>query len=198
MFLEPHFHHQRSGWLEVIVGSMFSGKTEELIRRLKRSEIANQRVMVFKIALDHRYSEEQVVSHDSSSMTGQKVNQSSEIIPNADGYEVIGIDEVQFFDEEIIEVSQELARQGKRVIMVGLDMDFSGRPFGPVPGLMAVSEYVTKLHAICQQCGSLATHSYRLIPSRDQILVGASEQYKARCRVCFDMGNILDFKSVNN
>lgn len=198
MFLEPHFHHQRIGWLEIIVGSMFSGKTEELIRRLKRSEIANQKVVVFKIVLDDRYSEEQVVSHDRTTMVSQKIVQSSDILARSDGYEVIGIDEVQFFDDKIIDISQELARQGKRVIMAGLDMDFSGRPFDPVPGLMAVSEYVTKLHAICQKCGSLATHSYRLIPSRDQILVGASEQYEARCRVCFDMGNILDFKSVNN
>lgn len=198
MFLEPHFHHQRSGWLEIIVGSMFSGKTEELIRRLKRSEIANQTVVVFKIALDDRYSEEQVVSHDSRAMSSQIIHQSSEILARSAGYEVVGIDEVQFFDEKIIDVTQELARQGKRVVMAGLDMDFSGRPFDPVPGLMAVSEYVTKLHAICQECGSLATHSYRLIPSRDQILVGASEQYEARCRVCFEMGNILDFKSVNN
>ncbi|MBY5958241.1 thymidine kinase [Membranicola marinus] len=198
MFLEPQFHHQRRGWLEAIVGSMFSGKTEELIRRLKRSEIANQKVVVFKMALDDRYSEELVVSHNRTTILSQKVHQSSDILDGAAGYEVIGIDEVQFFDDQIIDVTQELARKGKRVIMAGLDMDFSGKPFGPVPGLMAVSEYVTKLHAICQQCGSLATHSYRLIPSRDQILVGAQEQYEARCRVCFDMGNILDFKSVNN
>lgn len=198
MFLEPHFHHQRSGWLEIITGSMFSGKTEELIRRLKRSEIANQKVVVFKIAMDDRYSEEQVVSHDSSAIVSQRIHRSSEILARSEGYKVVGIDEAQFFDADIIEITQELARKGKRVIMAGLDMDFSGRPFGPVPGLMAVSEYVTKLHAICQQCGSLATHSYRLIPSRDQILVGAQEQYEARCRVCFDMGNILDFKSVNN
>ncbi len=198
MFLEPHFHHQRSGWIEIIVGSMFSGKTEELLRRLKRSEIANQKVVVFKIGMDSRYSTDHVISHDSSYMSGKKIDHSSEIIPQSIDYEVIGVDEVQFFDEGIIKVSQELARQGKRVIMAGLDMDFSGQPFYPVPDLMAIAEYVTKLHAICQQCGSLATHSYRLIPSRDQILLGAGEQYEARCRVCFDMGNILDFKSVNN
>ena len=198
MFLEPHFHHKRSGWLEIIVGSMFSGKTEELLRRLRRSQIANQKVGLFKISLDNRYSEQQVVSHDRSFMEAIQVDQASEILIQSSEYEVIGIDEVQFFDDNIIEVSQELARQGKRVIMAGLDMDSSGRPFGSVPELMAVSEYVTKLHAICQQCGSLATHSYRLLASRDQILLGASEQYEARCRVCFDMGNILDFKSVNN
>lgn len=198
MFLEPHFHHQRSGWVEVIVGSMFSGKTEELIRRLKRSEIANQKVVVFKIGMDSRYDSDHVVSHDSSYMSGLKIDHSSEIIALSNEYEVIGVDEVQFFDEGIIEVSQELASQGKRVIIAGLDMDFSGKPFYPVPDLMAIAEYVTKLHAICQQCGSLATHSYRLIPSRDQILLGASEKYEARCRVCFNMGNILDFKSVNN
>lgn len=198
MFLEPHFHHQRSGWLEVIVGSMFSGKTEELLRRLRRAEIANQCVGLFKIKLDDRYSEEQVVSHDRSFMVANQVTKSKEIFLQGEDFDVIGIDEIQFFDEEIMDVTQKLARNGKRVIMAGLDMDFSGRPFDPVPGIMAVAEYVTKLHAICQQCGSLATHSYRLIPSRDQILLGASEQYEARCRVCFDMGNILDFKSVNN
>lgn len=198
MFSEPHFHQKRSGWLEIIVGSMFSGKTEELLRRLRRSQIAHQKVGLFKILMDNRYSEDQVVSHDLSFMKAQQVQQSSNILLRATEYEVIGIDEVQFFDEAIIEISQEMARQGKRVIMAGLDMDFSGRPFDPVPGLMAVSEYVTKLHAICQQCGCLATHSYRLLPSRDQILLGASEQYEARCRVCFDMGNILDFKSINN
>lgn len=198
MFLEPHFHNQRVGWIEIIVGSMFSGKTEELLRRLKRSEIARQKVVLFKTSLDDRYSEEHVVSHDSNTMVARKVDNSAEISHWAENYEVVGIDEVQFFDEGIIEVSQKLASQGKRVIMAGLDMDFSGRPFGPVPGLMAVAEYVTKLHAICQQCGRLATHSYRLMPSRDQILLGASEQYEARCRVCFGMGNILDFKSVDN
>src|SRR5690606_4700616 len=198
MFLEPHFHNQRVGWIEIIVGSMFSGKTEELLRRLKRSEIARQKVVLFKSSLDDRYSEEHVVSHDSNTMVARKVDNSAEISHWAENYEVVGIDEVQFFDEGIIEVSQKLASQGKRVIMAGLDMDFSGRPFGPVPGLMAVAEYVTKLHAICQQCGRLATHSYRLMPSRDQILLGASEQYEARCRVCFGMGNILDFKSVDN
>ncbi len=198
MFLEPHFHNQRVGWIEIIVGSMFSGKTEELLRRLKRSEIARQKVVLFKTSLDDRYSEEHVVSHDSNIMVARKVDNSAEISHWAENYEVVGIDEVQFFDEGIIEVSQKLASQGKRVIMAGLDMDFSGRPFGPVPGLMAVAEYVTKLHAICQQCGRLATHSYRLMPSRDQILLGASEQYEARCRVCFGMGNILDFKSVDN
>jgi thymidine kinase len=177
---------------------MFSGKTEELLRRLKRSEIANQKVGVFKIGMDSRYSPDHVVSHDSSYMSGKKVDHSSEIIPQSKDYEVIGVDEVQFFDEGIIRVSQELARLGKRVVMAGLDMDFTGQPFHPVPELMAVAEYVTKLHAICQQCGSLATHSYRLLPSRDQILLGAGEQYEARCRVCFDMGNILDFKSMNN
>lgn len=193
MFLEPHFHQQRSGWIEIIVGSMFSGKTEELLRRLKRAEIANQKVKVFKIAIDNRYSEERIVSHNQSYMMSHRIHRSTEIIPLAEDFKVIGLDEVQFYDDEIIEVSQRLARDGKRVILAGLDMDFSGRPFGPVPQLMAVAEYVTKLHAICQKCGSLATHSYRLIPSRDQILLGAKDQYEARCRVCFEMGNILDF-----
>lgn len=198
MFLEPHFHNQRNGWIEVIVGSMFSGKTEELLRRLKRSQIARQNVVLFKTTMDDRFSDEHVVSHDSSSMVARQVNTSRDIARLSEEYDVVGIDEVQFFDEKIIEVSQELAIQGKRVILAGLDMDFSGKPFGSVPGLMAVAEYVTKLHAICQQCGRLANHSYRLLPSRDQILLGASEQYEARCRVCFGMGNMLDFKSVNN
>lgn len=198
MFLEPHFHNQRNGWIEVIVGSMFSGKTEELLRRLKRSQIARQNVVLYKTTMDDRFSDEHVVSHDSSSMVARQVNTSRDIARLSEEYDVVGIDEVQFFDEKIIEVSQELAIQGKRVILAGLDMDFSGKPFGSVPGLMAVAEYVTKLHAICQQCGRLANHSYRLLPSRDQILLGASEQYEARCRVCFGMGNMLDFKSVNN
>lgn len=198
MFLEPHFQNQRIGCIEIIVGSMFSGKTEELLRRLRRSQIARQKVGLFKIEMDDRYSEGHVVSHDSSSMVARRVNHSDEISRYASDLDVVGIDEVQFFDEGIVEVCQDLASRGKRLIAAGLDMDFSGKPFGAVPDLMAMAEYVTKLHAICQQCGRLANHSYRLLPSRDQILLGASEQYEARCRVCFGMGNILDFKSVDN
>lgn len=198
MFLEPHFQNQRIGCLEVIVGSMFSGKTEELLRRLRRSQIARQKVGLFKLAMDDRFSEEQVVSHDSSSMEAMRVEHSQDVARLASGLDVIGVDEVQFFDHGFVEVCQKLANDGKRLIVAGLDMDFSGRPFGPVPDLMAMAEYVTKLHAICQQCGRLANHSYRLLPSRDQILLGASEQYEARCRICFGMGNILDFKSVDN
>ncbi len=198
MFLEPHFHNQRSGWIEVIAGSMFSGKTEELLRRLKRSRIARQNVGLFKIALDDRYSQDRVVSHDSSFMVAEKVQTAAEIQARMEDFDVIGVDEVQFFDHQIVDVSQKMANRGKRVILAGLDMDFKGKPFGPMPDLMSIAEYVTKLHAICQQCGRLATHSYRLLPSRDQILLGAEEQYEARCRVCFGMGNILDFKSVND
>lgn len=198
MFLEPHFQNQRIGWIEVIVGSMFSGKTEELLRRIRRSQIARQKVGLFKPELDKRYSEAEVVSHDFSSMQARQVESTREILRWSNELDVIGIDEVQFFEEDIVKVCLELADRGKRVIVAGLDMDFSGKPFGSVPELLAMAEYVTKLHAICQQCGRLAHHTYRLLPSRDQILLGASEQYEARCRICFGMGNILDFKSVDN
>ena len=159
MFLEPHFKGQRSGWIEVICGSMFSGKTEELIRRLKRAKIANQKVEIFKPRLDTRYDEVAVVSHDSNSILSTPIADSTKMLSLVDSVNVVGVDEAQFFDENLTDVCQSLALKGIRVIVAGLDMDYQGKPFGPMPHLLAVAEYITKVHAICQHCGNLATHS---------------------------------------
>ncbi len=193
MFLEPHFKGQRSGWIEVICGSMFSGKTEELIRRLRRSRIAGQRVEIFKPRMDTRYAESKVVSHDANSILSRPIDHSRQLLDLPDDVQVVGIDEAQFFDEELPDHSQALALRGMRVIIAGLDMDFRGKPFGPMPALLAVAEYITKVHAICQHCGNLATHSYRTTASDSQVVLGEKEHYEARCRNCFAMGNILDF-----
>ena len=194
MFLEPHFKGQRSGWIEVICGSMFSGKTEELIRRLRRARIANQKVEIFKPKIDTRYDEKEVVSHDSNSILSLPVDHSSKILNLADGVSVVGIDEAQFFDEGLPEVCQQLALRGLRVIVAGLDMDFRGKPFGPIPNLLAVAEYITKVHAICQHCGNLATHSYRLGDEESTVVLGEQDRYEARCRTCYHMGNILNLQ----
>lgn len=195
MFLEPHFKGQRSGWIEVICGSMFSGKTEELIRRLKRAKIANQRVEIFKPKTDNRYSDNSVVSHDENAIDSVVVNSSKEILQMSSDITVIGIDEAQFFDEQLTDVCQRLAIRGIRVIVAGLDMDFRGKPFGPVPHLLAVAEYVTKVHAICPHCGNLATHSYRLTDEKETVVLGEKNKYEPRCRICYEMGNILDLKT---
>ena len=194
MFLEPHFKGQRSGWIEVICGSMFSGKTEELIRRLKRAKIANQKVEIFKPKLDTRYDELAVVSHDANSILSTPISHSSKMLELVDSVNVIGIDEAQFFDENLPDVCQNLALKGIRVIVAGLDMDYLGKPFGPMPNLLAVAEYITKVHAICQHCGNLATHSYRLVADEKQVVVGEKESYEPRCRNCYQMGNILSLK----
>lgn len=194
MFLEPNFRGQRSGWIEVVCGSMFSGKTEELIRRLKRARIANQKVEIFKPQTDTRYDKINVVSHDENSIASIPVKTSRDILTHCGDVNVIGIDEAQFFDDELPAVAQNLAIKGVRVIVAGLDMDFKGVPFGPIPALLAVAEYITKVHAICPHCASLATHSYRLSPSQEQVLLGEKDSYEPRCRVCYNMGNILDFK----
>ncbi|MCP9237421.1 thymidine kinase [Lewinella sp. JB7] len=194
MFLEPHFSGQRSGWLEVICGSMFSGKTEELIRRLKRARIAGQKVAVFKPSVDTRYAEESVVSHDSNSFVATPIARSASLLDVPDEVTVIGLDEAQFFDEEVVKHTQELAHRGKRLIIAGLDMDFRGKPFGPMCDLLAVAEYITKVHAICSHCGNLATHSYRLTPDTDTVVLGEKDLYEARCRRCFRMGNMLDLR----
>jgi thymidine kinase len=195
MFLEPHFRGQRSGWIEVVCGSMFSGKTEELIRRLKRAKIANQQVEIFKPLLDTRYDEIKVVSHDANTLPSIPIEHSAQILDLVQtNTDVVGIDEAQFFDLELTEVCQKLAQKGVRVIVAGLDMDFRGVPFGPIPYLLAVSEYITKVHAICQQCGNLATHSYRLVVGENVVLVGEKESYEPRCRTCYQMGNILELK----
>ncbi len=195
MFLEPHHRGQRSGWIEVICGSMFSGKTEELIRRLKRARIANQHVEIFKPRVDVRYHETRVVSHDDNSVLAAPVRHSSEIVKLlGEDTTVIGVDEAQFFDMDLADNLQQLALKGKRIIVAGLDMDFKGRPFGPVPNLLAVAEYITKVHAICSHCGNLATHSYRLVEDGETVLLGEKEEYEPRCRTCYQMGNMLRLK----
>ena len=193
MFLEPSFRGQRSGWIEVICGSMFSGKTEELLRRLRRAGIANQVVEVFKPAKDVRYSNDNVTSHDANALESTAVHHAKEILNLGREVQVVGIDEAQFFDTALPEVCETLALRGVRVIVSGLDMDFKGRPFGPMPTLLAMAEYVTKLHAICPHCGNLATHSYRLTADEETVLLGEKDKYEPRCRVCYQMGNILDF-----
>lgn len=194
MFLEPHFKGQRSGWIEVVCGSMFSGKTEELIRRLKRARIANQKVEIFKPKIDTRYDDKKVVSHDANSILSMPIEHSSQLLELTDGVNVIGVDEAQFFDLELPEVCQKLALRGNRVIVAGLDMDYKGNPFGPMPNLLAVAEYITKVHAICQHCGNLATHSYRISEDGGTVLLGEQDRYEARCRTCYHMGNILNLK----
>ncbi len=195
MFLEPHYKGQRSGWIEVICGSMFSGKTEELIRRLKRAKIANQKVEIFKPKIDTRYDEVKVVSHDENYILAVPIDSSKRLLELTDGVGVVGIDEAQFFDDELTEICQSLALKGKRVIVAGLDMDFKGRPFGPMPNLLAVAEYITKVHAICQHCGNLATHSFRLAAEGNTVLLGEKDSYEARCRTCYSMGNILKLQT---
>lgn len=194
MFLEPSFKGQRSGWIEVICGSMFSGKTEELLRRLKRARIANQKVEIFKPVRDSRYDLDSVVSHDENYMQSRCIDSSKEILSIDPDVRVVGIDEVQFFDDDLPAVCEKLAVRGVRVICAGLDMDFKGRPFGPMPHLLSIAEYITKVHAICPHCGNLATHSYRLSEEEDTIVVGEKDKYEPRCRVCYNMGNILDLK----
>ena len=194
MFLEPQFHRQRSGWIEVVCGSMFSGKTEELLRRLRRAKIAEQKVEVFKPRVDTRYDETSVVSHDANSLLATPIESSSRMLRISEDTTVVGIDEAQFFDLELPEICVQLAQRGVRVIAAGLDMDFRGQPFGPMPNLLAIAEYVTKVHAICVHCGNLATHSYRHAEGDEVILLGEKERYEPRCRTCYAMGNILKLK----
>lgn len=167
---------------------MFSGKTEELIRRLRRAQFAHQKTEIFKPLLDTRYDESAIVSHNANSIPSTPVEHASNILLYASQVEVVGIDEAQFFDAALLDVAQELARRGCRVIIAGLDMDYLGKPFGPMPQLLAVAEYVTKVHAICMQCGDLASHSYRLSNSESKVLLGEKESYEPRCRNCFDQG----------
>lgn len=185
MFIEFNSTPTHSGWIEVVCGSMFSGKTEELIRRMRRAQIANQRVEIFKPAVDTRYSEDKIVSHNQNSIPSTPVSSSQQILLLASGVDVVGIDEAQFFDMGVVDVADELANRGTRVIVAGLDMDFSGQPFGPMPALLAKAEFVTKVHAICQVCGSLANYSYRLTSSQSQLLLGEKDAYEPRCRNCF-------------
>lgn len=192
MFVEPSHKREnqnpRTGWIEVICGSMFSGKTEELIRRLTRAKIARQRIQIFKPALDKRYHDENIVSHNDNSIRSIPVQSAHQISDLAQNCEVVGLDEAQFFDEGIVAVCDHLANTGKRVIIAGLDMDYMGKPFGCMPQLMAIAEYVTKVHAICMVCGEVASHSYRLSPSSERVLLGETDLYEARCRRCFNLG----------
>ena len=187
MFLENTVNQQEQfGWIEVICGSMFSGKTEELIRRLNRARIARQKVEIFKPHIDKRYSEEDVVSHNANAIRSIPVESASQILFYANEFDVIGIDEAQFFDSELTSVCTQLANQGVRVIVAGLDMDFLGNPFGPMPQLLSVAEYVTKVHAICMRCGNLAHVSHRIVDGEKLVLLGETESYEPLCRVCFN------------
>jgi len=173
------------GWIEIITGSMFSGKTEELIRRIKRAELANQKTQIFKHILDTRYAKDKIVSHNKTSIKSLQVRNSREILSYINDVRVVGIDEGQFFDNGLIEVVEFLANSGIRVIVAGLDMDYRGEPFGPMPELMARSEFVTKLHAICMRCGNLAIYSHRKIQSKELVLPGTDQEYEPLCRTCF-------------
>lgn len=189
MFIEPNFDRNNtnisSGWIEVVCGSMFSGKTEELIRRLNRALIANQKVEIFKPSIDKRYHDRDVVSHNENVIRSTPVQFANDILLLAGDCDVVGIDEAQFFDEHLVDVARTLANKGKRVVIAGLDMDFKGEPFGPLPALMGIAEYVTKVRAICMKCGGVASFSFRLADAKDKVLLGEQDSYEARCRKCF-------------
>ncbi len=184
MFIEPSLSGGRRGWIEVICGSMFSGKTEELIRRLKRVKIANLKAEIFKPAIDTRYDEVNIMSHDTNFIQSTPVDSSQNILLLAQDADVVGIDEAQFFDAEIANVCEQLALRGIRVIVAGLDMDYTGKPFGQMPNLLAVADYITKLHAICVKCGNIANISYRKSTDAGQLLLGEKDLYEPRCRHC--------------
>lgn len=190
MFIEPHFggKNKKTGWIEVICGCMFSGKTEELIRRLNRALIGKQKVEIFKPVKDIRYHQERIVSHNETAIRSTPVDFASDIMLLAGNCDVVGIDEAQFFDPAIVDVCNMLANSGKRVIVAGLDMDFEGNPFGPMPNLLAVAEYVTKLHAVCAQTGELASFSFRLVNDDTQVMLGEKSEYEARSRRAFVEG----------
>jgi len=186
MFIEPDIHGEKRGWIEVICGSMFSGKTEELIRRLKRAKFANLKTEIFKPAMDTRFDEIKIISHDENAIQSTPVDTAQTILLMAQDADVIGIDEAQFFDEELPNVCDALALRGVRVIVAGLDMDFSGKPFGQIPNILAKAEYVTKLHAICMKCGNIANYSYRKVTNAEQVMLGAKDAYEPRCRKCYN------------
>ncbi len=186
MFIEPNIRGERRGWIEVICGSMFSGKTEELIRRLRRVKIANQKVEIFKPAIDTRFDETKIVSHDTTAIQSTPVDNSQKILLMAQDVDVIGIDEAQFFDAQLPDVCDMLAARGIRVIVAGLDMDYLGNPFGPMPSIMAKADYVTKVHAICMKCGNIANYSYRKVENPEQVMLGAKDAYEPRCRKCYN------------
>ena len=194
MFIEPNFGSKHiskkseTGWIEVVCGSMFSGKTEELIRRLNRAIIAELKVEIFKPATDTRYHDKNVVSHDKKEIRSTPVQFANDILLLASDCDLVGIDEAQFFDHEIVDVSIKLANNGKRVIIAGLDMDYMARPFEPMNDLMAVAEFVTKTHAICMKCGSIASYTYRFNDSDKKVFLGEKDIYEARCRRCYNLG----------
>ncbi len=185
MFIEPSITGEKKGWIEVICGSMFSGKTEELIRRLKRAKIANLKVEIFKPAIDIRFDENDVVSHDANSIHSTPIDNSQTILLLTEGVDVVGIDEAQFFDDQIMNVCEILALKGIRVIVAGLDMDYLGKPFGQMPNLLAIADYITKLHAICMKCGNIANISYRKTDEQGQVVLGEKDNYEPRCRKCY-------------
>ncbi len=191
MFIEPAFGQERRGWIEVICGSMFSGKTEELIRRLRRARIAGLRLQVFRPAADTRHQEEKIISHDENHFLSVTVNSPRQIPALSEGNNLVAIDEAQFFDASLPEVCDSLASRGIRVVVAGLDMDYTGKPFGPMPQLLAKAEYITKLHAICVHCGNIANFSYRKAPGNDQVMIGNRDLYEPRCRYCFGLGELL-------
>jgi thymidine kinase len=186
MFIEPQYYPERKGWIEVICGSMFSGKTEELIRRLKRVKIANRKVEIFKPIIDTRYSLNNIVSHDDNFIHSTPVDKADAIYEMGITMDVIGIDEAQFFDNKLPEVCRLLASKGVRVIVAGLDMDYLGKPFGVMPLLMVDAEYVTKVHAICVKCGNIANYSHRITNNESQVLLGTKDNYEPLCRHCFN------------
>lgn len=181
------FVQRQTGWIEVICGSMFSGKTEELIRRVRRAQIARQKVELFKPAIDTRYSADEIVSHDFQKLPSRVVQNANEIIPLSLESQVVAIDEAQFYKKNLVKVCSTLANMGKRVIVAGLDTDYRGEPFSPIPGLLAIAEYITKTHAICVICGNPANFTQRKTKSGDQVLIGTSDIYEARCRNCYEM-----------
>lgn len=198
MFLEDTIRNpSKGGWIEVICGSMFSGKTEELIRRLRRAEFAKLNVEIFKPKIDVRYSEEEVVSHDEKTIRSTPVDSAQNILLLSGDVDVVGIDEAQFFDEGLVEVCNALANRGLRVIVAGLDMDFRGKPFGPIPALLACAEYVTKVHAICVRCGCLASHSHRTVEGDKLVVLGETESYEPLCRKCYQADLLKSQKKTN-
>ena len=180
---------RRTGWIEVICGSMFSGKTEELIRRVRRAQIARQKVELFKPDIDTRYSKDEIVSHDDQKLPSRVVKDANEMIPLSLEAQVVAIDEAQFYKKNLVKVSKTLANMGKRVIVAGLDTDYRGEPFSPIPELLAIAEYITKTHAICVVCGNPANFTQRTTKSKDQVLIGTSDIYEARCRNCYEPPN---------
>lgn len=187
MFIEPNISGERRGFIEVICGSMFSGKTEELLRRLKRARIANLRVEIFKPKIDVRYDEMHIVSHDENTTRSTPIDNSQTILLLANDVDVVGIDEAQFFDDQLPGVCDHLALKGIRVIVAGLDMDYNGKPFGQMPNLLARADFITKLHAICVKCGNIANFSYRKTAESAQIILGEKNLYEPRCRICYNL-----------